>query len=81
MIYVNVEAVKSDGRGRAGGNGWHDTDDIAQAIGWELERFGRAWGGLGHGAAVTYTITVAPEASSRRTIGDRDLPLPVRGPA
>ena len=78
MIYVNVEAVKSDGRGRAGGNGWHDTDDVLEAIARELDRFGYAWGGLGHGAAVTYTITVAPESSPRRTTGERDLPLPVR---
>jgi hypothetical protein len=77
VIYVEVEAVKSEDRGRAGGNGWHDTDDIGKAIAAELERFHRTWDHLGHGAIVTYKITVAPEASPRRTIGGACLPLPV----
>jgi hypothetical protein len=78
VIYVNVEAIKSEGRGIAGGNGWHDTDDIPTAIAAELARFHRMYEALGHGAIETYTITVAPEASPRRTRGDR-WPLPVRG--
>jgi hypothetical protein len=76
MIYVNVEAEKSEGRGRAGGNGWHDTEDVAQAVAAELARFHRMYDFLGHGAVVTYQITVAPEASPRRTRGNR-WPLPV----
>ncbi len=76
MIYVEVEAVKSEQRGMAGGNGWHDTDDVAAAVAAELARFGSMWGSLGHGAIVTYRITVAPDASPHRTKG-RDLPLPV----
>lgn len=76
MIYVNIEAEKSEGRGRAGGNGWHDTDDISAAIAAEFAKFQRTWDSLGHGAAVTYTITVAPEASPRRTTRN-NWPLPV----
>lgn len=76
MIYVNIEAVKSEGRGCAGGNGWHDTDDMVEAVASELKRFHGMWDALGHGAAVTYNITVAPEASPRRTTR-RDRPLPV----
>lgn len=76
MIYVNVEAEKSEGRGLAGGNGWHDTDDVAEAIRRELDRFERTWADLGHGAAVTYRITVAPEASPRRT-SLTGWPLPI----
>jgi hypothetical protein len=77
VIYVNIEAVKSEGRGVAGGNGWHDTEDIAEAIGAELARFQSTWDFLGHGTAVTYTITVAPESSPNRTSGGRNWPLPV----
>lgn len=76
MIFVLIEAVKSEGRGMAGGNGWHDTDDVVEAVRAELERFARTWDGLGHGAVVTYRITVAPEASPRRT-AKQDWPLPV----
>lgn len=76
MIYVQVKAIKSEGRGAATGNGWHDTDDIPEAIAHELGRFHRMWDSLGHGAAVTYEITVAPEASPRRTTR-QDWPLPV----
>ena len=73
-----VEAVKSEGRGGAGGSGWHATDDVAEAVAAALRRHTAMWDALGHGAAVTYTITVAPEASPRRTsLGD--LPLPVAG--
>lgn len=75
MIYVNIEAEKSEGRGMAGGNGWWATDDIAVAIASELACFQRMWDHLGHGAAVTYTITVAPEASPRRTTNGRPLPV------
>lgn len=75
MIYVNIEAVKSDGRGFAGGNGWHDTDDLLEAIRSELARWQRTWDALGHGAAVTYRITVAPESSPRRTPAGRPLPI------
>lgn len=78
MIYVRVEAEKSEGRGSAGGNGWHDTDDPAEAIRRELARFHRTYDALGHGAIIEYTITVAPEASPRRTRGRR-WPLPVGG--
>jgi hypothetical protein len=77
VIYVNVEAVKSEGRGSAGGNGWHDTDDVAEAVAAELDRFWAMYEGLGHGAIVTYQITVAPEASPRRTKTGRAWPLPV----
>jgi hypothetical protein len=76
VIYVNVEGVKSEGRGVAGGNGWHDTDDLVEAIASELETFHRMWDGLGHGAIATYRITVAPEASSRQTW--QGFPLPLR---
>lgn len=76
--YVEIEAIKSDGRGRAGGNYWHDTADIAEAVAEALELFGRTWAHLGHGAAVTYQITVAPEASPRRTtLGNKPLPVEV----
>lgn len=77
MIYVNVEGLKSEGRGKAGGNGWHDTDDVAQAVAVELQRFHRMWDHLGHGALTTYTIIVATEASPRRTT--TGAPLPVVG--
>lgn len=77
MIYVHVEAVKSEGRGVAGGNGWHDTDDPVEAIAAEMDRHRRTWDALGHGGIVTYTITVAPEASPRRT-KDQRWPLPVK---
>lgn len=77
MIYVNIEAIKSEGRGEAGGNGWHDTDSIPDAIAAEFARFHRTWNALGHGAAVTYLITVATDASPNRTKG-RALPLPVQ---
>lgn len=76
MIYVNVEAVKSEGRGLAGGNHWHDTDDIAEAVVAELAAHRAMWDTLGHGAISTYKITVAPEASPRRTTG-QNWPLPV----
>jgi hypothetical protein len=77
VIYVNVEAVKSEGRGVAGGNGWHDTDSVGEAVAAELHRFHRMYDALGHGAIVTYEITVSPEASPRRTRGNR-WPLPVK---
>ncbi len=80
MIFVKVEAVKSEGRGAPGGNGWHDTDDVASAVAAELERFGRMWNALGHGSATTYTITVATEASPRRTTR-QGWPLPVEDAA
>lgn len=76
MIYVQVCAEKSEGRGRATGNGWQDTDDIAVAVAAELSNFHRTWGDLGHGAAVTYRITVATEASPRRTPQGWPLPVP-----
>lgn len=76
MIYVCIEGVKSEGRGLAGGNGWHDTDDIEVAIAAELRRFHRTYDALGHGAPVTYNITVATEASPNRTRPQR-WPLPV----
>ena len=75
-IYVEVKGLKSEGRGFAGGNGWHDTDDVAEAVAAELKRFHATWDQLGHGAVTTYTIGVAPEASPRRTA--TGLPLPVR---
>lgn len=76
MIYVNVEAVKSEGRGVAGGNSWFDTDDVSEAVRMAVEKHRRMWDSLGHGAIVTYRITVAPEASPRRTIsGERPLPV------
>jgi hypothetical protein len=75
MIFVEVEARKSEGRGLAAGNGWHDTDDVVEAVRRELDRFHSVWDDLGHGAIVTYKITVAPECSPRRTRGG--LPLPV----
>lgn len=78
MIYVNVEGEKSEGRGSAGGNGWHDTDDLAAAIAAELRRFHDMWDHLGHGTVTTYRITVAPEASPRRTKGPNNWPLPVK---
>ena len=75
MIYVEIEALKSEGRGSASGNGWHDTDDVDAAVVAELGRFHRLWDHLGHGAITTYKITVAPEASPRRTVaGDKPLP-------
>lgn len=77
MIYVNVEAVKSEGRGVAGGNGWHETDSIDRAVAAELRRFHRTYDELGHGGIVTYYITVATEASPNRTRGAR-WPLPVQ---
>lgn len=76
MIYVNIEGLKSEGRGAAGGNGWHDTDDLSAAIAAELKRFHSMWDHLGHGAITTYRITVAPEASPRRTTR-QNWPLPV----
>lgn len=77
MIFVEVEAIKSEGRGRAGGNGWHDTDDVLVAVAAELRRFAGMWAELGHGAAGEYRITVATEASPRRSRGPRRWPLPV----
>jgi hypothetical protein len=77
VIYVNVEAEKSEGRGVAGGNSWHDTDDVAEAVAAELCRFWKIYEALGHGGVTTYRITVAPEASPRRTSEPRSLPLPV----
>lgn len=74
--YVKIEAVKSDDRGRAGCNSWEDTDDIGMAIDSALHRFQRTWDLLGHGGAVTYRITVAPECSPRRTTRN-NKPLPV----
>lgn len=79
MIYVNIEAVKSEGRGKAGGNGWQDTDDVAEAVTAELARHRRMWDSLGHGGIVTYRITVAPEASPRRTPQGKPLPLTGKG--
>lgn len=77
MIYVRVEGEMSEGRGWASGYGWHHTDDIAEAISFELARFHRTYQELGHDAAVvTYRITVAPEASPVRTTRQR-WPLPV----
>jgi hypothetical protein len=76
VIYVNVEGVKSEGRGVAGGNHWHDTDDVAGAVVAELRAFHATYDALGHGAVVTYNITVAPESSPRRTTPQR-WPLPV----
>lgn len=80
MIFVNVEAVKSEGRGIAGGNCWVDTDDIVDAISFGLAKFQRLYDDLGHGAVVTYRITVAPEASPHRT-KRRRRPLPVKSDA
>lgn len=77
MIYVSVEGIKSEGRGAAAGNGWHDTEDVARAIAAELHRFHGMYDQLGHGALVSYRIEVAPEASPRRTLGGHNLPLPV----
>jgi hypothetical protein len=79
MIFVEIEAEKSEGRGRASVNDWHDTDSIAEAISASLDNFHRMWDELGHGAIVTYTITVAPEASPRRT-ALQGWPLPSRQP-
>ncbi len=76
MIYVNVEGLKSEGRGFAGGNGWHETDDVAEAVAAELERFHSTWDALGHGAILTYRITVAPDASPVRTKTAKRAPLP-----
>lgn len=76
MIFVNVEGLKSEGRGHAGCNGWHDTDSVADAVAAQLERFHRTWDELGHGAVATYTITVVTEASPRRT-STSGWPLPV----
>jgi hypothetical protein len=78
VIYVEIEGVKSDGRGAAGGSLHIDTDDVLQAIGEAFASHQRMWDALGHGAAVTYTITVATEASPRRTIDSTNRPLPVR---
>lgn len=82
MMYVEIEGVKSEGRGRATGNGWQDTADVAEAVRRELLRFEKTWDSLGHGAAVTYVITVAPESSPRRTTNPdperAGRPLPVR---
>lgn len=77
MIYVCVTAVKSDGRGESTGSAWEDADDVMEAVRLGLERFHRMWDGLGHGAAVTYRITVATDASPRRTKSNAALPLPV----
>lgn len=77
MIYVGVEGVKSEGRGTARGNGWHDTDNVVAAVAAELAKFHRMYDALGHGAVVTYCITVAPEASPRRTRTANAWPLPV----
>ena len=81
MIYVQIEALKSEGRGSACGNGWHDTDDITAAAAAELQRFHAMWDALGHGAVTTYTITVAPEASPRRTTNGKPLPVRSEGPS
>ena len=77
MIYVKVQAIKSEGRlGIAGGWRWHDTDDVVQAVGEALQEFGDFWADQGHGAIITYEITVAPDASPRRTVnGNRPLPV------
>lgn len=76
MIFVEVRALQSEGRGRSTANGWYDTDSIQDAIGAALDSFQEMWDHLGEGAAITYTITVAPEASPRRT--KQGQPLPVR---
>lgn len=75
MIYVNVEAVKPNGN-VAGGNHWHDTEYVTEAIVREIRTHRAMWDALGHGEPITYRITVAPEASPHRTSGGR--PLPVR---
>lgn len=77
MIYVQVQALQSEGRGRSTANGWYDTDSIQEAICSALDSFEEMWDHLGEGAAITYTITVAPEASPRRRT-QRGQPLPVR---
>jgi hypothetical protein len=78
MSYVEIQAEKSEGRGHAVGNGWQDTDDVCAAVTAEFKKFHRTWDALGHGAAVTYRITVAPESSPRRSTR-RGWPLPVQG--
>ena len=74
MIYVQIEGVKSEGRGSATGNGWFETEI---GCGAGTERFHTTYEALGHGAVVTYHITVAPEASPRRTLNPGRWPLPV----
>jgi len=74
VIYVRVVGRDPDG-GQAGGNGWHDTLTVMQAVAVELERFHDHWATLDYGPIAEYTITVATEASPRRTAG-RGWPLP-----
>lgn len=78
MIYVSIEAVKSEGCGSAKGNGWHDVADPLKAVELQWRRFHRTWDHFGHGAAVTYRIEIAPESSPRRTKGESAKPLPVK---
>jgi hypothetical protein len=80
VIYVEVEGLKEWERGSAGGNGWHDTDDVAEAVRVELARFHRMWDGMEYGAVLTYTITVATENSPRRTTTGAPLPVHPRTP-
>lgn len=75
MIYVDIEGEKSEGRGRASGNDWVDTDDVIVAVDAAMAKFHRTYDALGHGAIVTYRITVATEASPRRTPQGRPLPV------
>ena len=80
MIYVKVQAIKSEGRlGIAGGWRWHETDDVAQAVSEALQEFGDFWAGQGHGAIITYEITVVagmfcPSDDGRVTTHWRALP-------
>lgn len=73
---VEVEGVKSDGRGSAGGATWVDAEDVGEAIEMGLRSFSAMWDRLGHGAIVTYRIEVACPSSPRRArTGD---PMPVK---
>lgn len=76
LIYVQVVGVKPSGA-VAGGNQWHRTGDVAEAVAREMAAFRSMWNAVeGDVEPITYRITVAPEASPRRTT--RGAPLPVQ---
>jgi len=77
MFYVRVEAVTVTARRGSVFSAWYDADSVADAVRLGLEEFHGVHDGA-HGEPITYGITVATEASPRRSmVGSK--PLPVKG--